>query len=138
MLAGRLNSGNDKAISATLLSVLGQQLSRCKRISSSDLVWKLLSATPCIASVAAPQMPVDMVLFGKECRNGRGGDGGGGGSVALQAQPVGFANTSNPLPVSNNDFRLDSTIGQPWRMPVSMPLPGSSSSWVTVSRTMSW
>lgn len=51
---------------------------------------------------------------------------------------LGFANTSNPLPVSNSDFRLDSTIGQPWRMPVSMPLPGSSSSWVTVNRTMSW
>ena len=50
---------------------------------------------------------------------------------------AGFANTSNPLPVSSSDFRLDSTIGQPWRMPVSMPLPGSSSSWVTVSRTMS-
>ena len=51
---------------------------------------------------------------------------------------LGLANTSSPLPVSSNDFRLDSTIGQPWRMPVSMPLPGSRSSWVTVSRTMSW
>ncbi|KAG1243562.1 hypothetical protein G6F68_015781 [Rhizopus microsporus] len=51
---------------------------------------------------------------------------------------LGLANTSNPLPVSNNDFRLDSTIGQPWRMPVSMPLPGSSAAWVTARPTMAW
>jgi len=63
--------------------VLGQQLSRRKRFSSSDLLLKLFSATPCIASVAAPLMPVDMVFCGMECRNGQGGEGGGGGSVAL-------------------------------------------------------
>src|SRR5262245_28788891 len=49
----------------------------------------------------------------------------------------GLAKTSMPCPVSRRDFRLERTIGQPCWMPLAIPLPASSSSWVTVSRTIS-
>src|SRR5262245_5699272 len=41
------------------------------------------------------------------------------------------------LPVSRNDFRLDSTRGHPFVMPRRVSDPGSSSSCVTVRRTRS-
>src|ERR1700694_755656 len=40
-----------------------------------------------------------------------------------------------PRPVSRKDFRLERTAGQPCWMPFAIPLPASSSSWVTVSRS---
>src|SRR5204863_3865552 len=49
----------------------------------------------------------------------------------------GLAKRSMPRPVSRKDFRLESTAGQPCLMPFAMPLPASTSSWVTVSRTTS-
>ena len=41
-----------------------------------------------------------------------------------------------PDPVSRKDFRLESTSGQPLLIPLAIPLPASSSSWVTVSLTI--
>src|SRR3954449_3779662 len=49
----------------------------------------------------------------------------------------GLAKTSSPWPVSSRDFRLARTTGHPLLMPIAIPLPATSSSWLTVSRTMS-
>src|SRR5439155_25240532 len=49
----------------------------------------------------------------------------------------GLAKTSRPWPVSSRDFRLARTTGHPFLMPFAIPLPAMSSSWLTVSRTMS-
>src|SRR5882757_118131 len=57
--------------------------------------------------------------------------------TARDQADFGLAKTSMPRPVSRKDFRLERTAGHPCLMPLAIPLPASSSSWVTVSRTMS-
>ena len=60
---------------------------------------------------------------------------GSSGSEVAQAA-FRLAKTSSPRPVSRKDLRLERTIGQPLPMPLAMLPPASSSSWVTVRRTM--
>src|SRR6185295_16865745 len=57
--------------------------------------------------------------------------------TARDQADFGLAKTSRPWPVSSRDFRLARTTGHPFLIPFAIPLPAMSSSWETVSRTMS-
>src|SRR2546426_3127752 len=58
-------------------------------------------------------------------------------TALLASQLFAFVHVCNGSPVSNSVFKLESTRGQPSLIPRSISEPGSSSSCVTVKRTIS-